>query len=61
MHELTFVNQVTQWINEILLCRLDLPFSNASIEESSAGQRKRRWTMIGAYCYRLTGIAYANR
>ncbi len=42
MHELTFVNQVTTWINEILHKRLDLPFTQATIEESAKGKRKRR-------------------
>ena len=42
MHELTFVNHVTNWINEILDKRLDLPFERATIEESAKGRRKRR-------------------
>jgi len=42
MHELTFVNNVTKWINEILSKRLDLPFKEATIEESAKGKRKRR-------------------
>ncbi len=42
MHELTFVNLVTNWISEILDKRLDLPFEGATIEESAKGRRKRR-------------------
>ena len=42
MHELTFANHVTNWINEILDKRLDLPFKEATIEESAKGKRKRR-------------------
>ena len=42
MHELTFVNLVTNWISEILDKRLDLPFERATIEESAKGRRKRR-------------------
>lgn len=42
MHELTFVDQVTTWIDEILHRRLDLPFARAKIEESTKGNRKRR-------------------
>jgi hypothetical protein len=42
MHELTFVNLVTQWINEILHKRLDLPFEKATAEESAKGRQKRR-------------------
>jgi len=42
MHELTFVNRVTNWINEILDRRLDLPFERATIEESPKDKRKRR-------------------
>ena len=42
MHELTFVNHVTNWIDEILDKRLDLPFGEATIEESAKGKRKRR-------------------
>ena len=42
MHELDFVNRVTNWINEILDRRLDLPFKQATMEESAKGKRKRR-------------------
>ncbi|MCX6030572.1 MAG: N-6 DNA methylase [Chloroflexi bacterium] len=42
MHELTFVDHVTNWINAILARRLDLPFREATIEESGKGSRKRR-------------------
>lgn len=42
MYELTFVNHVTNWIDEILAKRLDLPFGQATMEESAKGKRKRR-------------------
>lgn len=42
MHELDFVNRVSNWINEILDRRLDLPFKQATMEESAKGKRKRR-------------------